>query len=518
MTEPTTEKTPEEKWQALAQARAEAEIELLKSYAMLGEKAKNNNLIADDINEVDGIYNKKMTIINNEDDKISKELQSQKSLKIEEKISEVSKFIKEKLDPSWNDDTSKTHTQRMEDINKFRSAIVDDTSNDHDFDKFAKKANVTMYLGILGIELSEMINSDYEMKREDNYLIPSKEIIDYWKQINPEKMRIIKNTQGMDNSFQNIYISGAPTKNLTLPDCTDTSEKLLSALLHNNAGVAIGDNHSQEAAKKFIIDNIKVLKRSGVDTIYLEMSENYFSDLNKLSITELRDKINNITPEESQKNAQLNAESHDTKNGHDSHTAFLKLFLSAKENGIDIVNIDKTGDAREFAFNRASSTNYTWTENILKDRINKLQDGKYIVFGGKGHFTQSHKANGLVDEALGLPVISFDNRNINISNQVLRGTSTSGEDFYLPAGECHPDNKKTAEIVDKLRLNNIPESIRKLLPEIAIETIRGIALKELDAHYKNEPCVNVSEASTKTPTYVPTTPPPQPASQEHTQK
>ncbi len=446
MTEPTTpnpEKPLEDKWQTLAQARAAAEIELLKNYAAINEKSKNEKITAADFNSVEDRFNKKIETINNASQEILK-------------------------------------------------------NSGSDYETERKKSN-----------------DSYE---------ESKKIIEDWKTHNPKIMQTIANVTNLDEAFRRDYLIKAPQKNLTLPEVTDTPEKLITELLKNNNGIAIGEWHTKDVASELISHNIKTLKTSGVDTIYLEMDDKSFSAINNLSITELKTRLNNRTSENIEKDSRNYAHIYSVKESDDILSANLRLFLAAKENGINIINIDKDGEARETERNleshewpieqRFSSTNYTWTDKILQYRENKPKDSKYIVFGGFAHFVAFIDSKGLVDEALGIPVIAFDNREKDINKPILQGNSTNGADFYLPAGICHPDLHKLTDVAN---LVDTIKSIKAWAPVTAVEKFIESASKNIYELYKSTQleCSDVPSTSHKTPTYIPTTPPPQPASREH---
>lgn len=345
-----------------------------------------------------------------------------------------------------------------------------------------------------------------------------KRISQLWRINNPEIMESAGNVKVFDEAFRKIYLSGAPQKNLTLPEGTNTPEAMLSALLQNNAGIAIGEHHTKNTASNFIINNMELLKNSGVDTIYLEIGTNSFNELKNSSIEELKamllEEEKNTT-----ENKELIVKSYGNKqniqNTDDLFISRIKLFLSAKQHGIDIVNIDQKDSARELSGElinssietRFSSTNYTWTENILKDRQTKT-GGKYIVFGGFSHFGVFENSTGLVDEALGLPVIAFDNRNTDTETKILRGNNTKGADFYLPAGPCHIDLKLIAEA---LELKDTIKSIQSWLPQIFHGLVLGNHYEQLGNHKKQLEqqlkleCSDVSEATNKTSPPTPTT-------------
>ncbi|MEK6746786.1 MAG: hypothetical protein AABY33_07125 [Pseudomonadota bacterium] len=277
-----------------------------------------------------------------------------------------------------------------------------------------------------------------------------------WKKNNPEVENIAAN---LDNTFISQHLSKAPSINLTLPEGIDTPEKLISALLKNNPGIAIGDLHIRDAAMNFLTNNMRNFKKSGVDTIYLEVSQSDFLLYSKLSIDELKAKLEEITPQVSKKISELWSKEYGAGRSDDLPSAQIKLFLAAKENGVDIVNID---ERRPEAFYpvRVAVTNFAWTEAIKKDREQNHRTGKYAAFGGLDHFTgsglnhyegtilSSIKTRGFVDDALGLPVIAFDKREAGKGEFALRGTSANGADFYLPAGHCYIDSHKLHKAMD----------------------------------------------------------------------
>jgi hypothetical protein len=50
----------------------------------------------------------------------------------------------------------------------------------------------------------------------------------------------------------------------------NSPEKTWRSLLSNHEGVCVGEHHDSLASKKFLVDNMALLKDEGVDTIYLE--------------------------------------------------------------------------------------------------------------------------------------------------------------------------------------------------------------------------------------------------------
>ena len=152
---------------------------------------------------------------------------------------------------------------------------------------------------------------------------------------------------------------------------------------------------------------------------------------------------------------------------------------------------------------RISSTNYTWTDKILEDRKTKPENGKYIVFGGTGHFTVYMNANGYVDEQLGLPVIAHDNRDKNIGTPILQSNFPNDVDFYLPAGHCYPDIKKH---IQSAYLSDMAEKYKDFPITEKISTLASQFSKEFYASIQLE-CHEAPASDIKTPPHI-TIPPP----------
>jgi hypothetical protein len=321
----------------------------------------------------------------------------------------------------------------------------------------------------------ELLNKKTRSKNETadikaNYVKEYYKKIVNWENSNPEIINGFNDVKFMDEAFQRQYLA-FPTKNLSLPANTETPQQLITALLKNNDGIAIGDIHSHTSASmSFISDNIKTFKKARVDTIYIEMEEYEYKEINQLSTVELKTRLNARTPDDIKADAQELAKHYGVKEAGDAYGDTMRLFLAAKENGIRIANIDKQGPIRNFeATMRSPSTNFIWTENIISDRKNAEPGSKYIVWGGAGHFTNSIVENGLVDERLGIPLIAFDSREKDAGKPlIIKGDSPNGADFYLPGGNCYPDLPTKFKVIDNARaesealLNNKPDKAKRL--------------------------------------------------------
>jgi hypothetical protein len=248
--------------------------------------------------------------------------------------------------------------------------------------------------------------------------------------------------EALDRAFQKHYVDGAPVENKTLDAAVVTQRGLLTALLQQNRGIALGDFHTQEEPVKLLTDNMALLKKLGVDTIYTEYSDS-FNQINAMSIADLKE-----LAERHEKNgvriptAEEQATYYKVDHSGDSAKIFIEMLIAAKEQGILVVNIDRQGKAREdeglttpYSY-RVAQTNFIWTDNILADRENIQKttgaEGKFVVFGGFNHFADSATGKGMVDEALGIPFLANSQGGKSQPAEFMTGPVGWGApDFYL---------------------------------------------------------------------------------------
>ncbi len=278
----------------------------------------------------------------------------------------------------------------------------------------------------------------------------------------PEMGRVF-NSETIDRAFvQQRLIEGVPRENTNVPESVQTEQELVQTLLANNVGFAVGEVHTQSEADQFLVRNMTEFRANGVDTIYIEGNDKRIQRLLAASDEDLGEYLAYAeTPEGRKRNREFVSRVYHVpaEEVDDVDIDNLRMFKAAREQGIRIVNIDKTGAARPMELavvsHRLASTNFIWTDNIQQDRERSGLQGKYIVFGGAAHFDSDGLAfeaieegeepmvfmrnNGLVDEALGIPSISFQKQEDGTNKVFIRGTNPNGPDFYLPASEDHPD-------------------------------------------------------------------------------
>ncbi|MDX2113286.1 MAG: hypothetical protein SFW63_06105 [Alphaproteobacteria bacterium] len=248
--------------------------------------------------------------------------------------------------------------------------------------------------------------------------------------------------QKANENFLKHYVAKADhKKNLDVPRDVATVPELVSVLLKNNPGIAIGDIHVEQEPPQLLVELMPQLKRDGVDTIYLEQSPKDVAKLNALS----RDELNLLLEERAVPDKDVYAHTQESlaevwqkPSVDDVEKQWIRLHQAARDHGIRLVGMDSEGlvGGKDRVL-RIALTNPVWTDYIKNDRKILANEGrhggKYVVIGGLGHFDNEMVGNwhGLVDEALGIPVLSFDRTHDGAPAFVkpLNGAA----DFYLAA-------------------------------------------------------------------------------------
>jgi len=321
--------------------------------------------------------------------------------------------------------------------------------------------------------------------------------LDIYKKTHPDVLSDIENVANLDNSFLKQH-KNAPEKNTSISSNIDSNKELVTDLLSKNNGVAIADIHTKSDSLKLIADNMADYKNAGVDTVYMEIGNSEYQSLSSLSIEQLKEKINSRTPEEISAAISENKKHFHSDVGHDSYGDMMKVFLAAKENGVEIISIDKTGSARNFESrnveHRISSSNYEFTENIEQDRKQNHKEGKYLVFGGENHFGEKGQQRGLVDEALGIPVVAFTEEN---NTKITKGTNPNGADFYIPPTHSEPaqSNKQPPPAQKSEQTSSLSSKTAAAIPD----HIKALAMNACTVKLE---CTNssVQKATTSAPT------------------
>ncbi|MFN9111287.1 MAG: hypothetical protein ACK5XN_14590, partial [Bacteroidota bacterium] len=196
-----------------------------------------------------------------------------------------------------------------------------------------------------------------------------------------------------------------------------------------------------------VADQMALLRRAGVDTVYVERDKKWNDEYQQLSDDEIRSLM--ATRVLADKNisifsAKEVAQTYGKQQADDTWFQWMRMELAARREGIRVVGIDSDRPAAGIIpALRVDSTNPVWTDNIERDRVNLRSagapEGKFIVIGGQGHF--SNDPSGYVDEALGVPYLAFD-PDVKTPEGFNRGRTKLGADFYLSADASYYPNQR----------------------------------------------------------------------------
>jgi hypothetical protein len=258
--------------------------------------------------------------------------------------------------------------------------------------------------------------------------------------ISPKAQAALTDHQVYDDALARRH-GAFPRKDLSLSPGVNTREELLHDVLSKNPGVAVGDIHIFGEAASFITQQIKTLKESKVDTLYLEANSEMFDKYQNMSIAELK----KLVAERKYKDNYLFSPADKDPNNPektrlDNDGTYVEMLIALRENNIRVVNIDKPEPGRSFETmeHRIATTNMTWVELVQEDR-KKLaaqgkRGGKYVVWTGYDHLIDNDVGDGRVDDVLGVPVLAFEPGRKDSTQAFRRGISENEPDFYLPGG------------------------------------------------------------------------------------
>lgn len=245
-------------------------------------------------------------------------------------------------------------------------------------------------------------------------------------------------------------------KNLSIASDVKTNSEFYGALLDKNRGIAFGEAHSSTKSFNEVTANMAMLKKHGVDTIYLEGPSAGIRTLALFPPDSLRSVANKYReyakhPDQPEF-ADIDKEVRQgikLYHGTVSRSDFAKhlaaandLAATANENGIRLAPMDLAD--RELApqvkllekdflkghIQRINSTNKEWVANIEADR--KIHHGKFVIIGGANHFVCTEHTRGLVGEKLGIPVI-VPTKSL-LSGRFNAAHDKGGADYYIPSG------------------------------------------------------------------------------------
>jgi hypothetical protein len=246
-----------------------------------------------------------------------------------------------------------------------------------------------------------------------------------------EALAAVLDNAPLDAAFMRDYVEkAAHHENTKIGDGVKDAGGLFGFLLVNNRGVAVGDvNHTRADAARLLTAHMKQFKEAGGDTIYVET---YPPEWQALSTDELK----TLAKEGYYKDVVLPtpqeiAASFGVDHADDIARERVNMIIAARENGIRVIPIDKTGPVRETEAlsHRLASTQFQWSKVIEDDRKER-PGGKFAVLAGGGHFIDDKGYHGLVDEALGIPTIVCESDG-TVTLPFRKGKDSGGPDFFI---------------------------------------------------------------------------------------
>ncbi len=295
-------------------------------------------------------------------------------------------------------------------------------------------------------EISDILDqSDYKQVMDK-----VRERLSKWQEEHKLYHKEALDTEQINKIFSRDYIIPGLGKKTDINPDTKTQEELFNQLLGKNEGLAFAGVKDNSAEIALVAKNMKLFHDKGVGVVYVVGNPADIEILNRFSKDDLKKMMANISSI-MEKTPSASEEYSDYK----KTMNIANLALSAKENNVSLEAISSIlsyNDVRQLQSQQhaIARNNFVLTEEIqnaqLVRGISNKQDhhNKYIVIGDIKNFISTlDKANGNVDEALGIAVITL--RTINDQQPAIeRGKSPNGADFYLSTNACRPDTKGLA--------------------------------------------------------------------------
>lgn len=188
----------------------------------------------------------------------------------------------------------------------------------------------------------------------------------------------------------------------------DPNETLMN-LIKDNDCLAIGEIHTHSSGKKILIDNMQMLKKSGVSHLFMEhilddtqsdILEKYFESESEVMPVILKNYLKLL----------------DSRHKLDSDNySFTQLVLEAKKQGIKIIPIDtvasySTNSQVHLGNNKAIRERYLMMNYYAAKQIEKYKQHdsslkKYIVYCGSGHVKSQIEDVPGMSEIIGCPAL-----------------------------------------------------------------------------------------------------------------
>ena len=207
-----------------------------------------------------------------------------------------------------------------------------------------------------------------------------------------------------DSEVEPAITTGQVTHTL-YPDglnLTGGPDKVVPALLEGKNGIAVADHHSDPRCAGELKNLLPTLKKSGVDTFFVEMVKakdqpvlnefmtNYGDAKKKYDEAALKGDNNGVAAAEADMGAaKTKLQNYFGASGWSrpgEPEALTDLMAGACDNGMKLVAIDASGTDSNLIAGRLRATNPAWQQQIT-DTMGNPPMGKYVVFAGEMHFS-----------------------------------------------------------------------------------------------------------------------------------
>ena len=184
-----------------------------------------------------------------------------------------------------------------------------------------------------------------------------------------------------------------------------TAKSVLGQFLRNNSGLVIGESHSGIGSKRFLIENMKQLKKLKVRTLYME---HLLTDFHQADLDEFA--------RSGRMGAKLEQYLRNMDLGHSTdpsgHYTFLQVIKAANENRIRVQAIDCMASYRldgmqdPTNLGRQKMMNFITHTIISADAANQGANGKWVALVGNSHANTFQGVPGIseLEGAIGLRV------------------------------------------------------------------------------------------------------------------
>lgn len=241
----------------------------------------------------------------------------------------------------------------------------------------------------------------------------------YWLD-HKSRLAFLKKAQKLDELAKAFFLHRKAVEIQADPNVSLAT--VIPSLLKEHQGFCIGERHKEKAAKKFVIDNMHLLKQQGVTTLFME---HLFYDSTQSWLdryVQLPEGAKMPIYLENYLQLLSDGQTNGDTKANDPNYNYVKVVQAAKEAKIRVVAIDTTvsylagtDDKKGVKqdLNRYRAMNYVAAKIITQEKGR----GKFVALMGSAHVATVGGQMG-VSEVLGCPSVVIENRKKQPSLQV----------------------------------------------------------------------------------------------------